>query len=101
VSVQYQAVGWNRQKRIYDSVVASGIIAYLAIFVGLGALLYPTATAETLLIRGFGTLALVLLHVILCIGPLCRLNRRFLPLLYNRRHLGVAMFLVALVHGVF
>jgi sulfoxide reductase heme-binding subunit YedZ len=101
VSVQYQAVGWNRQKRIYDSVVASSIVAYLAIFVGLGALLYPTATAETLLIRGFGTLAIVLLHVILCIGPLCRLNRQFLPLLYNRRHLGVAMFLVALVHGVF
>ena len=101
MSVQYQVVGWNRQKRIYDCVVASGIIAYLAIFVGLGALLYPTATAETLLIRGFGTLALVLLHLILCIGPLCRLDRRFLPLLYNRRHLGVAMFLVALVHGAF
>jgi len=101
VSVQYRAVGWNRQKRIYDSVLAGGILSYLAIFVSLGALLYPTATAETLLIRGFGTLALVLLHVILCIGPLCRLDRRFLPLLYNRRHLGVAMFLVALVHGVF
>jgi sulfoxide reductase heme-binding subunit YedZ len=101
VSVQYQAVGWNRQKRIYDSVLAGGILAYLAIFVGLGAVLYPTATAETLLIRGFGTLALVLLQVILCIGPLCRLDRSFLPLLYNRRHLGVAMFLVALVHGVF
>jgi nitrite reductase/ring-hydroxylating ferredoxin subunit/DMSO/TMAO reductase YedYZ heme-binding membrane subunit len=101
VSIQYQAVGWNRQKRIYDSVLACGIVAYLAIFVGLGAVLYPTATAETLLIRGFGTLALVLLHVILCIGPLCRLDRSFLPLLYNRRHLGVAMFLVALVHGVF
>jgi nitrite reductase/ring-hydroxylating ferredoxin subunit/DMSO/TMAO reductase YedYZ heme-binding membrane subunit len=101
VSVQYQAVGWNRQKRIYDSALTGGILAYLAIFVGLGAVLYPTATAETLLIRGFGTLALVLLHVILCIGPLCRLDRSFLPLLYNRRHLGVAMFLVALVHGVF
>ena len=101
MSVQYQAVGWNRQKRIYDSVLAGGILGYLAIFVGLGAVLYPTATAETLLIRGFGTLALVLLHLILCIGPLCRLDRSFLPLLYNRRHLGVAMFLVALVHGVF
>ena len=100
MSVQYQAVGWNRQKRIYDSVLAGGILTYLAIFAGLGAVLYPSATAETLLIRGFGTLALVLLHIILCIGPLCRLNRRFLPLLYNRRHLGVAMFLVALVHGV-
>ena len=37
----------------------------------------------------------------LIIGPLCRLDRRFLPLLYNRRHLGVVTFLVAGVHGVF
>jgi len=101
VSVYYQAVGWNRQKRIYDSFLAAGIVVYLAIFGGMGAVLYPTATAETLLIRGFGTLGLFLMHVILCIGPLCRLDRRLLPLLYNRRHLGVAMFLVALVHGVF
>jgi len=49
--------------------------------------IHPNATAETLLIRGFGTARLLLLHVILCIGPLCRLDRRFLPLLYNRRHL--------------
>ncbi|MEP7309117.1 MAG: Rieske 2Fe-2S domain-containing protein [Acidobacteriota bacterium] len=42
-----------------------------------------------------------MLHVILCIGPLARLNRRFLPLLYNRRHLGVMMFTLALGHGVF
>jgi len=101
MSLQYQAVGWNRQKRIYDSVLTAGVVLYLGIFVGVGALLYPTATAETLLIRGFGTLALLLLHVVLCIGPLCRLDPRFLPLLYNRRHLGVTMFLIALVHGVF
>jgi sulfoxide reductase heme-binding subunit YedZ len=101
MSLQYQAVGWNRQKKIYDTVVAAGAVLYLATFIGLGALLYPDATAETLVIRGFGTLALFLLHVILCIGPLCRLNRSFLPLLYNRRHLGVTMFLAALVHGAF
>src|SRR5438552_339694 len=101
MSVQYQAIGWNRQKKIYDSVVASGVITYVALFVGAGALFHPTATAETLVIRAFGTLALILLHVILCIGPLCRLNRNLLPLLYNRRHLGVTMFVVALVHGAF
>ncbi len=101
MSVQYQAIGWNRQKRIYDSVLASGVLLYLALFTGLGALIHPNATAETLLIRGFGTAALLLLHVILCIGPLCRLDRRFLPLLYNRRHLGVTMFLLGLAHGVF
>lgn len=101
MSVQYQAVGWNRQKRIYDSVLAGSVAGYLAIFAGVGALIHPNATAETLLIRGFGTAALLLLHVILCIGPLCRLDPRFLPLLYNRRHLGVTMFVLALAHGVF
>ncbi|MCY4572095.1 MAG: ferric reductase-like transmembrane domain-containing protein, partial [Gemmatimonadetes bacterium] len=35
------------------------------------------------------------------IGPLARMSPRFLPVLYNRRHLGVATFLVALVHGAF
>jgi nitrite reductase/ring-hydroxylating ferredoxin subunit/DMSO/TMAO reductase YedYZ heme-binding membrane subunit len=101
MSVSYEAVAWNRQKRIYDSVIVSGVVAYVGIFTAGGALLYPTATIETLLIRAFGTLALVLLHVILSIGPLCRLDSRFLPLLYNRRHLGVTMFLIALIHGVF
>ncbi len=37
----------------------------------------------------------------LCIGPLCRLDSRFLPLLYNRRHLGVVTFLLGLIHGTF
>jgi nitrite reductase/ring-hydroxylating ferredoxin subunit/DMSO/TMAO reductase YedYZ heme-binding membrane subunit len=101
MSLGYQAVGWNRQKRIYDATLVGGIVFYLALFVGLGAVVHPNATAETLLIRGFGTLALLLLHIVLCIGPLCRLHRRFLPLLYNRRHLGVATFLCGLVHGGF
>jgi nitrite reductase/ring-hydroxylating ferredoxin subunit len=101
MSVQYQAIGWNRQKRFYDAILAGSVALYLALFTGIGALWHPNATAETLLIRGFGTAAILLLHVILVIGPLCRLNRRFLPLLYNRRHLGVTMFLLALVHGVF
>lgn len=101
MSVSYQAVGWNRTKKIYDGVLAAGLAIYLAVFVGLGSLVHPNATAETLLIRALGTAALLLLHVILSIGPLCRLSRRFLPLLYNRRHLGVTMFVLALAHGSF
>jgi methionine sulfoxide reductase heme-binding subunit len=101
MSVQYQAIGWNRQKHLYDSILAGAVTLYLSLFAGLGAAVHPNATIETLLIRGFGTAAILLLHVILCIGPLCRLNSRFLPLLYNRRHLGVTMFLLALAHGVF
>jgi nitrite reductase/ring-hydroxylating ferredoxin subunit/DMSO/TMAO reductase YedYZ heme-binding membrane subunit len=101
MSVSYQAVGWNRTKKVYDSILVSGVLLYLGIFVGIGSVVHPNASAETLLIRSLGTAALLLLHVILCIGPLCRLGRRFLPLLYNRRHLGVTMFLLALAHGTF
>jgi sulfoxide reductase heme-binding subunit YedZ len=80
---------------------AGSVLLYLVIFTGVGAVLQPNATAETLLIRAFGTCSFLLLHVALAIGPLCRIDRRFLPLLYNRRHLGVTMFLLALVHGIF
>jgi sulfoxide reductase heme-binding subunit YedZ len=101
VSLGYRAVGWNPTKRRYDACIAAGIALYLALFVGLGAARDAHVTAETLLIRALGSLAFVLLHVILSIGPLARLDARFLPLLYNRRHLGVAMFLVALGHAAF
>ncbi|MDH3255371.1 MAG: ferric reductase-like transmembrane domain-containing protein, partial [Acidobacteriota bacterium] len=101
MSHAYRAVGWNRQKRVYDLALAGGAVLYLGVFVGAGALLRPNATVETLLIRAFGTAAFLLLHIILSIGPLCRLDPRFLPLLYNRRHLGVTMFVLALAHGGF
>lgn len=101
MSLQYRAIGWNPQKRNYDLVLALTVAGYLAVFVGLGAWIHPYATIETLLIRGFGTASFLLLHIILCIGPLCRLDPRFLPLLYNRRHMGVTMFLLALAHGTF
>jgi nitrite reductase/ring-hydroxylating ferredoxin subunit/DMSO/TMAO reductase YedYZ heme-binding membrane subunit len=101
MSVRYQAVGWNRTKKIYDGILTAGLVVYLGVFVGIGSLVHQNATAETLMIRGLGTAALLLLHIILCIGPLCRLDRRFLPLLYNRRHLGVTMFVLALAHGMF
>ncbi len=97
----YHAVAWDRQKKVYDVILASGVVLYLALFVGIGAVLHPNATAGTLIIRGFGTAALLLLHVILSVGPLARLDSRFLPFLYNRRHMGVTMFLLALVHGAF
>jgi nitrite reductase/ring-hydroxylating ferredoxin subunit/DMSO/TMAO reductase YedYZ heme-binding membrane subunit len=97
----YQAVGWNRQKKLYDFTLASCVVAFFALFVGVSALANPDATLETLLIRGFGVSAFTLLHVILCIGPLARLDARFLPLLYNRRHMGVTMFVLGLAHGTF
>ena len=101
MSVQYGAISWNRQKKVYDYTLLSCVGLYLAVFLGVGFWRNPYATAETLLIRALGTAALLLLHVVLCIGPLARLDRRFLPLLYNRRHLGVATFLLGLAHGMF
>jgi methionine sulfoxide reductase heme-binding subunit len=101
MSVQYGAISWNRQKKVYDFTLVSLLALYIAIFVGVGAWRNPNATAETLLIRALGAAAFLLLNVILCIGPLSRLDRRFLPLLYNRRHLGVTTFLLGLAHGGF
>ncbi len=99
MSTAYRAVGWNRQKRRYDATIAAAVAGYLGVFVLGGRLLDPAATIETILIRGLGTAAFLLLNVVLTIGPLCRLDRRFLPLLYNRRHLGVTTCLLALAHG--
>jgi nitrite reductase/ring-hydroxylating ferredoxin subunit/DMSO/TMAO reductase YedYZ heme-binding membrane subunit len=101
VSVTYSSIGWNRQKKIYDLAIVAGVALYLGLFILVGLYWHPFVTIETLLIRALGTCAFLLLHVVLVIGPLCRLSPRFLPLLYNRRHLGVATFLVALAHGSF
>ena len=101
MSVSYRAVGWTRHKKIYDLVVVAAVVVYLGVFTGVGVATHPQTTIETQLIRALGTAAFLLLHIILSIGPLARLDRRFLPLLYNRRHLGVTMFLVALGHGAF
>lgn len=91
MSVKYRFISWNGAKKAYDLTLATGLAVYLALFIGLGIAMHPDATIETLLIRALATAAFLMLHVILSIGPLSRLNPKFLPLLYNRRHLGVAM----------
>lgn len=97
----YTAVLWVKQKKKYDLYLLLGIVLYLVSFIVGNAVLNPEITEETLIIRSFGTLAIIMLHVILVIGPLSRLDERFLPLLYNRRHLGVSMFLIGTVHAAF
>lgn len=97
----YRAVQWNPQKRRYDLSLGVGVALYLATFVGVGMWLQPGATAETQLIRALGTAAFLLLHVVLALGPLARLDTRWLPLLYNRRHLGVTVCALACLHGGF
>ena len=100
MGTQYTAVQWNRQKKYYDLALVGGVALFLFGFAALTKILFPLITDEILIIRTFGAAAFILLHVILCIGPLCRLNPKFLPLLYNRRHAGVTCFLLALTHAV-
>ena len=99
MGVEYKTVQWNQQKKIYDFVLVGGVAAYLATFGVATEMLFPRVTDEIMIIRAFGTAAFVLLHIILCIGPLCRSNPKFLPLLYNRRHAGVTLFVLALAHA--
>jgi len=99
----YVPVQWNRRKKIYDLTLWLGIVLYIVIFMLVSGVQQSAAEAlspMTLLIRAFGSLAFFLITLILCIGPLARINKRFLPLLYNRRHLGVSMFIIALAHGI-
>ncbi len=101
MSAGYTTIGWNRQKKLYDWFLFGFCALYLMTFIVITAISNPDYTFETVLIRSTSTLAILLLHIILSIGPLARLNKKFLPLLYNRRHLGVTMFCLAAVHGVF
>lgn len=101
MSVGYTSVQWNGHKKVYDFVLVAGILLAIGAFAAVSLAVKPGITAETLIIRGTAVAAFLLLHVILAIGPLARFDRSFLPLLYNRRHLGVAMFLLGLVHAVF
>ncbi|MEO0422820.1 MAG: ferric reductase-like transmembrane domain-containing protein [Pseudomonadota bacterium] len=103
MSEGYGAVGWNGFKRRYDLSIAGGAITYLVVFVAVTLLTRPAdqPMAELqLLIRAFGSLSFLMLTLILCIGPLARFSPRFKPMLYNRRHLGVTTFFIALVHAI-
>lgn len=98
----YRMVQWTPFKRKFDQLLLAGCLIFLLSYVAVGALAQPageTFTPVQLLIRAFGTAAFLLLTLILTIGPLARLSPRFKPLLYNRRHMGVTCFLLALVHA--
>ncbi|MCP5431754.1 MAG: ferric reductase-like transmembrane domain-containing protein [Alphaproteobacteria bacterium] len=97
----YRAVQWNANKVAYDLALAVGAGSYIAIFLAASLLLVDPAhrvSPAILLIRALGTCAFLMLTVILAIGPLARLDARFLPLLYNRRHFGVMTFCIVALH---
>ena len=101
MGLDYQLVLWNKHKKTYDKIVVLCMLLYIVLFAGITIIFNSETSIETLVIRSFGSLAIVMLHIILVIGPLSRLNSKFLPILYNRRHLGISMFVAALIHGGF
>jgi hypothetical protein len=93
MSAGFHAVQWNRAKLVYDGVLLAGVTLYIGTYILLSVWLDPPKdepAAIDVRIRSFGTCAFFMLTIILSIGPLARLDRRFLPLLYNRRHFGRA-----------
>ncbi len=104
MSVAYIPVQWNRFKYWYDAALALAVGLYLYVFVELGPGLLgqdPPVTPQIHNARAFGSCAFLMMTVILAIGPLARLDRRFLPVLYNRRHFGVMTAVVAVSHFLF
>jgi hypothetical protein len=104
MSIHYRAVEWNRVKIVYDGLIVLAVAIYIAGYLILEAWLVPPQDrpAESeLYVRAFGSATFLMLTAILSIGPLSRLDRRFLPLLYNRRHFGVLTFFVATAHLAF
>lgn len=102
MSAGYRAVQWNVRKIAIDSVAVAFVFAYTMLFETVGRALFrgdQAITSQILSMRAWGTCAFVLLSFVLAIGPLARLEKRFAPLLYNRRHLGVLTCFVALRHA--
>lgn len=104
MSVKYIPVQWNPNKWYYDAALLVGVVLFLWVFLYIapGALSHEHAINPQIHnARAFGACAFTMLTVILCIGPLARLDRRFLPLLYNRRHFGVMTCAVAMTHAFY
>lgn len=104
MSVKYIPVQWNKNKYWYDALLVIAIMAFLWIFVNLtpGVLSHERPiNPQVHNARAFGACAFLMMTAILMIGPLARLDKRFLPLLYNRRHFGVLTLFVALTHASF
>lgn len=98
----YVAVQWTRRKLIYDGILLAMVSAYLLLFIGTSHWIASennvALESDGIAIRAYGSAAYILLHLTLSIGPLARLNPIFHTLLFNRRHMGVMVFLLGFLH---
>lgn len=102
MSVAYRPVNWNRNKYIYDAVALALAAGFVLAFLAFAQKIGPGETRlddAALHMRAYGACAFLMLSAVLCIGPLARIDPRFLPLLYNRRHFGVIICAMALAHA--
>lgn len=102
MSASYKPVTWNSNKIVYDAILIAAVVIYILTFIRLAPSSLPAGTEVDFARRrmaAFGSCAFLMMTFILCIGPLARLDRRWLPLLYNRRHFGVITAIVALIHA--
>ena len=102
MSIKHIPVQWNPIKWRYDIIMLAGVFLYLVGYIWFGPRtqdLDGNINFQVHYARAFGSCAFFMLTLILCIGPLARLDTRFLPLLYNRRHFGVMTLFVALTHA--
>ncbi|MEM1239520.1 MAG: Rieske 2Fe-2S domain-containing protein [Cyanobacteria bacterium P01_H01_bin.26] len=100
MSVSYKSIQWSRQKLIYDAILLGTVGLYIYVFLTVASHTGTGLDLRGIRIRAYGSAAFILLNVILSIGPLTRLDKRFYPLLFNRRHMGVTMFFLALIHAI-
>jgi nitrite reductase/ring-hydroxylating ferredoxin subunit/DMSO/TMAO reductase YedYZ heme-binding membrane subunit len=99
---RYVPVGWNVSKIVYDAISLGIVGIYISVFLWIApSFQHVTLPLDdyTMRMNAFGTCAFLLLSIILSIGPAARLDPRFLPLLYNRRHLGVLTTAIAATHA--
>lgn len=102
MSHDYKAVQWNPYKKAFDLALLVGVVGFLGVFIAVSQESFPAGQKMSeiqIVIRALGSGAFGLLTLVLMIGPLARISPRFKPLLYNRRHLGVTCFALALVHA--
>ena len=102
MSHPYVAVRWTRFKIIYDSILIGLVVLYLLGFMQTSHWIADLKGIELetdgVAIRAYGSAAYILLHVTLAIGPLSRIQPWFHTLLFNRRHMGVMVFLLGSIH---
>ncbi len=70
MSTAYQGISWNKFKKKYDIILWIFIVTFLIVSILSNLTLFPKANVSTVIIRSFGLLSIVLIHIILSIGPL-------------------------------